>query len=138
MQKFYLIWQDDIDMLLTRAKIEFRKEDKEYQAIIVIYSGHGNANNLQLSKYKQEYCKHDFIHYFNGLGRYQFYFMDCCRGQGIPKISGAKGLSLEPEENRAILYGTADGYRGYEVPYNEETMDIESLDNLSKEEFDKL
>ena len=92
---------------MVEAKIEFRNQHRNYQVLIVIYSGHGNANSLQLSLYKQAYSKHDFIHYFNGLGRYQFYLLDCCRGQGIPQISGAKGLSLEPEENRAILYGTA-------------------------------
>ena len=65
-QKSSKVVLKDIKKLLHAAEMEFDSTEIDYKAIIVIYSGHGDAHNLQLSD-GTSYSRDKFIKYFISL-----------------------------------------------------------------------
>ena len=152
MNKDSYVTNRDVEIILNKAKEQFRMKQNGYQAIIVLYSGHGDRDHLLLSNYDSQtldgrYRRDMFESHFNGYkipeksDCYKFYFVDSCRGhidaelinkkRNDNQLIKAKGNEYNnvhewqhPEENRCVMYSNMDNYRSYEVPFDKSKDDI--------------
>ena len=138
----------DVENILSTAKQKFRQKSNGYKGIIIVYSGHGDEQYLQLSDYRGikyddgKYKRTDFESYFNATNvkeksdAFKIYFVDSCRGNTTsimyPQINinkkGNKNNNfryIHPESNKCIMYSNSITYESYEVPFNVDTDDID-------------
>ena len=137
-----------MEYLLAESKREFKQRDKNYDGIMIFFSGHGDKNNLLLSDYNGKdngiYDRSEFISYFNGKrirnktsSSIKLYFLDSCRGSqlaqviplsssiSVPVGASQKGQYIHPEVNRGILFSNPDSYQSYEIVYDKYSDDID-------------
>ena len=149
------VTERDLKQLLLDTEQEFKSKNKNYQGIMVFYSGHGDSTHLLLSDYNGStdgiYERSKLISYFNGRNirskatSFKLFFMDSCRGNQLSQVLGVGGVGgggfhrgndklIHPESNRGILFSNPDSYRSYEIPYDILTDDI-AWNRLTKENY---
>eukprot|EP01084_Bolivina_argentea_P131549 232176_1 len=127
---------DDFNDLINdcRSKLSRKQNKNKYDALFIIYSGHGDEDNIILSD-SYKYNRDKLMEYFNGnnvpfmSNKPKIIIMDACRGnkdvvEAWPvsnnntknksiRMKGPKDNQHHPDEQFIVLYATT---KGYQVP----------------------
>ncbi|ETN99195.1 caspase-1, partial [Reticulomyxa filosa] len=130
---------DDVNEFLTALAFNHKlhKNKKQYDALIIIISGHGNEGDVLVTS-DGEYLPIDEIKSFfdcNRMGSLKdcpkIFIIDICRGSNVPQIaSGTQTKGKQGKEQNNIhndngflmIWSTTKGYQVGDLPLFSESM----------------